>query len=102
MEIKFLNEEEIYKKCKEELEKREFKDKKVIVIIPDNTRSGPTWFFFKTIIDILLQKVKKLDFMIALGTHPLMAEEKIKNFLNLKGEEKYVNIYQHQWDKPEN
>jgi nickel-dependent lactate racemase len=98
----FLNEEEIYKKIKEELNKKEFKNKKVIVIIPDNTRSGPTHFFFKTIVDILIDKTKKLDFLIALGTHPLMKEEDVKNFLDLKGEEKYVNIYQHQWDKLEN
>jgi len=102
MSEKFLNEEETYKRCKNELEKKDFKNKKVIVIIPDNTRSGPTHFFFKTIIDILIDKTKKLDFLIALGTHPLMTEEEIKDFLNLKGEEKHVNIYQHQWDKMEN
>jgi nickel-dependent lactate racemase len=102
MSEKFLNEEEIYKRCKNELEKKDIKNKKVIVIIPDNTRSGPTHFFFKTIIDILIDKTKKLDFLIALGTHPLITEEEIKDFLNLKGEEKHVNIYQHQWDKMEN
>jgi nickel-dependent lactate racemase len=102
MECKKLNEKEIYNLCQKGLEKKDFKNKKVIVIIPDNTRSGPTHFFFKTIIDILIDKTKKLDFLIALGTHPLMTEEEIKDFLNLKGEEKHVNIYQHQWDKMEN
>jgi Uncharacterized conserved protein len=99
MECKKLNEKEIYNLCQKGLEKKDFKNKKVIVIIPDNTRSGPTHFFFKTIIDILIGKTKKLDFLIALGTHPLMTEEEMKGFLNLKGEEKHVNIYQHQWDK---
>jgi len=99
---KFLSEEEVYKKCKKELEKKDFKNKKVIVIIPDNTRSGPTHIFFKAIIDILINKTKKIDFLIALGTHPLMSEKELNNFLNLKGEEKFVNIYQHQWDKAEN
>ncbi|MCM8785109.1 MAG: lactate racemase domain-containing protein [Candidatus Omnitrophica bacterium] len=99
--MEYLREEQIYSKCKEELEKKEFKNKKVIVIIPDTTRSGPTSLFFKILMDILLSKVKKLDFLIALGTHPLMEKEKLRNFLDLKGEERYVKIYQHQWDNPE-
>ncbi len=102
MEYKKLREKEIYDLCKKELEKKDFKNKKVIVIIPDNTRSGPTHIFFKAIIDILINKTKKIDFLIALGTHPLMSEKELNNFLNLKGEEKFVNIYQHQWDKGEN
>jgi nickel-dependent lactate racemase len=102
MECKKLSEKEIYDLCQKGVEKRDLKNKKVVVIIPDNTRSGPTHFFFKTIIDILIDKTKKLDFLIALGTHPLMTEEEVKIFLNLKGEEKYVNIYQHQWDNIKN
>ena len=102
MEKNFLKEEEIYKKIREGLNEKEFRNKKIIVIIPDNTRSGPTHFFFKAIIDLLINKTKKLDFLIALGTHPLMTEEEVKKFLDINGEEKYVNIYQHQWDKLEN
>lgn len=86
-----LSEKEIYDICKRELEKRDFKNKKVIVIIPDTTRSGPTGLFFKFLIDILSRKVKKLDFLIALGTHPLMPEERIRKFLDLKDEYKYFN-----------
>ncbi|MCM8767449.1 MAG: lactate racemase domain-containing protein [Candidatus Omnitrophica bacterium] len=97
-----ISEEEISKILKEELEKKNFKNKNLIVIIPDTTRSGPTDLFFKILIDILLPKVKKLDFLIALGTHPLMSEQRIKTFLNIKDELKFVNIYQHQWDNPEN
>lgn len=97
-----LTEEEIFKICKEEIEKRDFRNKKIIVIIPDTTRSGPTNLFFKFLIEILLKKVKKLDFLIALGTHPSMSQDKVKEFLQLDGEEKFVNIYQHQWDIQEN
>ncbi len=97
-----LSYEEIYNLCKNELEIRDLKNKKIIVILPDTTRSGPTSFFFKILLDILSPKVKKLDFLIALGTHPLISDEKIKNFLDLKGEEKFVNIYQHRWNNPEN
>lgn len=96
-----LSEKEIYDICKREIEKRDFKNKKVIVIIPDTTRSGPTGLFFTFLVDILSRKVKKLDFLIALGTHPLMSEERIRKFLDLKDEYKYFNIYQHEWDKRE-
>ncbi|MCS7179792.1 MAG: lactate racemase domain-containing protein, partial [bacterium] len=96
-----LKENEIYNICKNSFEKRDFRNKKIIVIIPDTTRSGPTHLFFKILIELLSPKVKKLDFLIALGTHPLMSDIKIKQFLNLKREEKYFNIFQHEWDKPE-
>ncbi|MCM8807232.1 MAG: lactate racemase domain-containing protein [Candidatus Omnitrophica bacterium] len=101
MNTKELSEKEIYEICQKELNKRDLKNKKIIVIIPDNTRSGPTYLFFKFLIDILSSKVKKLDFLIALGTHPIMSEEKVRDFLHLNGEEKYFNIYQHEWNKTE-
>ncbi len=82
------------------LKNNDFSDKKILVIIPDTTRSGPTHIFFHTILDLLLEKVKKVDFMIALGTHQQIPEEKLKSFLELSGDEK-TEIFQHQWDNPE-
>ena len=38
--------------------------------------------------------------MIALGTHPPIPEEKVREFLKIK-EIKNIEIFQHQWDNPE-
>jgi len=81
------------------VKKNDFSDKKILVIIPDTTRSGPTYLFFHTILDLLLKKAKKVDFMIALGTHPQIPEGRLKSFLKLSGNEK-TEIFQHQWDNP--
>ncbi len=80
-------------------------DKRVIVVIPDHTRSGPTGTFFRAIGDALLPRVRKLDFLIALGTHPEMPEEKILQLVGLTSSERRdrygrVGIFNHQWDSP--
>jgi len=51
--------------------------KRVLVVIPDHTRSGPTGTFFRAISDALMPVTRKLGFLIALGTHPALPEDKI-------------------------
>ena len=46
-------------------------NRKVLVIIPDSTRTVPMKILFNVLEKALSEKVKKLDFMIALGTHLL-------------------------------
>lgn len=87
------------------LKKGNYSEKRVLVIIPDNTRSGPTSIFFKTISKELSPVVKKLDFMIALGTHPQLEEEKINKLLDItqidrKTKYKDIEIFNHEWDNP--
>jgi len=103
---KFLEKEELVKLAREALQKKNFYHKKVLVIIPDTTRTGPVDLFFQVICRELSGKVKKLDFIIALGTHPLMEEEKIDGFLGITPKEKKtryknINIFQHRWDRKE-
>ncbi|MGI6595871.1 MAG: lactate racemase domain-containing protein [Candidatus Ratteibacteria bacterium] len=84
---------------------KSFHGKKVLVIIPDTTRSGPTDIVFKNIYEALAPTAKKIDFLVALGTHPVMHEDRINAFLKISEEEKrtiYKNtdIFQHHWDNP--
>ena len=78
---KFLSDEEATGIIKEALSGIKVDKKKVLVLIPDSTRSGPTGFFFRQFCEMLGDKAEKLDFLIALGTHPVMKEEKILEFL---------------------
>ncbi len=79
--------------------------KRVLAIIPDHTRSGPTGTFFRAISDVLLPRAQKIDFLIALGTHPPMSEEKINQHLGLTPTERRelygrVGVFNHEWDSP--
>ena len=48
----------------------DYTDKRILLIIPDNTRSGPVGDIFKIIFDSLSDKTKTLDCLEAPGTHP--------------------------------
>jgi hypothetical protein len=44
--------------------------KRVLVIIPDGTRTAPIPLFFRLLYEQLGRRVVHLDYLIALGTHP--------------------------------
>ena len=78
--------------------------KKFLVIIPDSTRTIPMELFFNLLQKALSGKVKKLDFMIALGTHPPMSEEELKRHLGVtyrEAEERGIQVFNHRWDRKE-
>jgi nickel-dependent lactate racemase len=90
---------------KEALSEIDCTDKKVLVIIPDHTRSAPVNLFFKIITDQLERKAKKLDFLVALGTHPPMNREQILKLVGISQEEKEkkyksIDFFNHEWDNP--
>lgn len=79
--------------------------KRVLVIIPDNTRTAPMPLMFKALHAQLGERVKQLDFLIALGTHQPMNEEAIAKLVGIgqaERQQKYPNvqIYNHAWDNP--
>ncbi len=61
---------------------------RVLLIMPDSTRSGPFGFCFRSIADELLGIAAKLDVLIALGTHMAMSEERICEHFGLSSEER--------------
>jgi len=81
-----------------------FRNQRVLVLIPDHTRSLPLPFLFRTLVDVL-HDTKQLDFMVALGTHPPLNEESIYSLVGITAEErrttyKYVGLLNHAWDTP--
>ena len=84
----------------------DYAGKRVLLIIPDNTRSGPVGDVFKIIYDFLGPKAKAIDCLTALGTHQPMSEEQICARLSMTPEErksKYASVkfFNHEWEKPE-
>ncbi len=81
-------------------------DKRVLVIIPDATRTMPLPMFFRLITKQLLPRVTALDFLVALGTHPPMSDEALLRLVGLTVEEKAaqypnVRLLNHAWKDPE-
>jgi len=52
----------------------QFIGQRVLVLIPDHTRSLPLPMLFRAVVEIL-HDARQLDFMVALGTHPAMSPE---------------------------
>src|ERR1700729_2076611 len=61
--------------------------KKVLLIVPDSTRTAPVGLLFRAIHDHIGAVTKSLDVMIALGTPPPMAEEAIHRRLEITAQE---------------
>ena len=84
----------------------DYRGKRVVLIIPDGTRTAPIGLMFKTLHQHLGSEVAKLDVMIALGTHPPMAPEAIDARVEITAEERnstYSNVefINHECDNPE-
>src|SRR5579863_9612501 len=48
----------------------EFRGKRVLVLVPDATRTAPLTLLFDALASQLLDVARSLDVLIALGTHP--------------------------------
>ena len=78
---------------------------RVLVIIPDATRTAPVPLFFKLFYTLFAGNAKALDFLVALGTHPVMSNEALLQLVGITPEEhrsRYpdVKIFNHRWDDP--
>src|SRR5262249_8774330 len=62
--------------------------KRVLLIVPDSTRTAPVGLLFRTIHDLLGHEAKSLDVLIALGTHPPMSDAAINRRLEVTDEER--------------
>ena len=100
-----LTEQQIEMIVAEGLGSLNLNDKRVLVIIPDATRTMPLPLFFRLIAQQLWPRVKALDFLVALGTHPAMSDEALLQLVGLTAEEKaaqYANVrlINHAWKDP--
>jgi lactate racemase len=78
---------------------------RILVLIPDHTRSLPLDLLFRLLIEIL-SDVKQLDFMVALGTHPALTEESLCRLVGISSEERqsryqHIGLLNHDWENPE-
>ena len=103
---RFLTAAETKNLMRSGLEHVALEGKRVLIIIPDATRSGPMELFFRFFHDLLGDQVAALDYLIALGTHQPMSESDIHRHLSVTAEEmarkyKSVRVFNHHWENPD-
>ncbi len=83
----------------------QFTGARVLILIPDHTRTLPLPQLFRLTTEILAD-TKQLDFMVALGTHPALSEESLCKLVGITLEQrqttyKDIGLLNHAWDQPD-
>lgn len=92
-----ITETELKERLSEELEKLSVRGERVLVIVPDDTRTLPMATLFRTIAAALRPKAKELQFLIALGTHPPLSREQLRAHLGSDWQRENATVLQHSW-----
>src|SRR5579871_1545441 len=101
-----LDEAAVRALCGEEVARWGLRGKRVLAIVPDNTRTAPIDLMFRVLHEVVLGAgASAFDVLIALGTHPPMSDEAINQRLGLTPAEragKYgkVKVFNHAWNDP--
>jgi len=79
--------------------------RRVLVIIPDHTRTCPLPMMTRLVHQALAGSASRVDFLIALGTHPPLSDDRIDNLLGIEpGRRGEVlpgsEVFNHAWNDP--
>jgi nickel-dependent lactate racemase len=82
-----------------------YRDRRVLVIVPDGTRTAPVGLLFQTLFKQIGGSVRQLDVISALGTHQPMSEAQFCERLEITEAERrstyrQVQFFNHEWDNP--
>lgn len=101
-----LSEDEVRELVIDALDQVDLDGERVLIIIPDSTRTVPIPLFFRLFHEVLWGRVAALDFMVALGTHQPMSEGALDRLVGITAEERRtvyagVGLFNHRWDLPD-
>jgi nickel-dependent lactate racemase len=105
-EERLLSGEEIRSTVLEALGRVDVGGRRVLLIIPDHTRTAPIGQLFRLIHEAWSPEADRLDCLIALGTHPPMSDEMILRRLEMTPEERRTTFantrfLNHLWKDPD-
>jgi nickel-dependent lactate racemase len=104
-EDRHLTSEEIRQTVHQGLGTLAVNGKRVLIIIPDGTRTMPMPVMFDLFERELAARVTALDYLVALGTHPMMSDEQLGRLVGrqvVDGKAGRSHIFNHHWEVPEN
>jgi len=96
---------EIREVCSEAIGRLDVDGKKILVLIPDHTRHAPIGLFFGLLYDLIGQRAKVLDYLVATGTHQAMEPARIYKHVGISSNEhvaKFSNVhfFNHEHNNP--
>jgi RluA family pseudouridine synthase len=100
-----LSETDVRHWIAEHVPRDEYRGKRVLLVIPDGTRTAPMPLLFSTLADHLGSVVAQMDLIVALGTHQPMSEAAILKLIGVSPEDRAtrfanVGLFNHEWDNP--
>jgi nickel-dependent lactate racemase len=101
---RYLSEAEAREVMAEALAGADLTGKRVIVIIPDATRTAPIPLMARLFGELLTGRVKALDYLVALGTHLALDDAGLSRLIGqpvVDGRAGDSRIFNHGWDRPE-
>jgi nickel-dependent lactate racemase len=102
---KYLSQDEVRQIVAEAVASAGFDGKRVLVLIPDGTRTMPMPLMFELFQELLKPRVKALDYLVALGTHAPMTDAQLSKLIGQTVVNEMVgdtHIFNHHWEDPAN
>jgi nickel-dependent lactate racemase len=99
----YLPEPEVRKVAREGLAALPLDGRRVLVLIPDGTRTMPMPLLFDVLVEVLGPRAAALDFLVALGTHQAMSDAQLSAHLGREvrgGMAGAHRVFNHRWDDP--
>ena len=104
--LPLLSDDEVRSWIDREVAAADFQGKRVLVIIPDSTRTAPLPLLFGALYAKLQPAASQIDVLVALGTHPPMPESSICELLGISDADRDtryagLRLFNHEWDQPQ-
>lgn len=103
-----LSDEEAAQLLQQACDELDVDGRRVLIIFPDGTRTCPLPLLFRLLYANLGRRVRQLDYLIALGTHPPIPADALSKLVGARvaedgSVEGYANvrIYNHRWSDPQ-
>lgn len=101
-----LSEEEIRTIVASGIDPGLYHDRKVLVLTPDTTRTCPLPLMVSLLQEIIGPHAKALDFMVALGTHQPLSDDRILELYGISAAQRQsrysgTRFFNHRWDLEE-
>ena len=99
----YLGPEDIHRVCRDGLAPLRVDGRRVLVIIPDGTRTMPMPEMFERLTRELAPRTSALDFLVALGTHTPMDDAALGRLIGrpvVDGRAGAHRLFNHRWDDP--
>lgn len=97
-----LREETVRELFAAEIDRWNVRRKRVLLIVPDHTRTAPMDLMFRVLHELLGGVASALDVLVALGTHPPMSDDAINARLGITsadrvGRYRAMGFFNHHW-----